>query len=204
LSALEQSRGCARGCVRRVRSCAADGKALVRHRALLVFRTVRGRSRADPTDPPPRRHNTAGTKRRLKMRSSGPRASTRARRRSARACLGACPRATCAFRCANISFPQTLTTRDDADVSRAFHPPRLARRREFVELKERYESCMLDDEGPLLDVRAPVRAAAASFMSKVADGASASGACGARADRAGRYGVDRERDGEDRLGQAAP
>ena len=26
----------------------------------------------------------------------------------------------------------------------------------------------------------------------------------ARADRAGRYGVDRERDGEDRLGQAAP
>ena len=37
---------------------------------------------------------------------------------------------------------------------------------------------MLDDEGPLLDVRAPVRAAAASFMSKVADGASASGARG--------------------------
>ena len=35
---------------------------------------------------------------------------------------------------------------------------------------------MLDDEGPLLDVRAPVRAAAASFMSKVADGASAGGA----------------------------
>ena len=108
LSALEQSRGCARGCVRRVRSCAADGKALVRHRALLVFRTVRGRSRADPTDPPPRRHNTAGTKRRLKMRSSGPRASTRARRRSARACLGACPRATCAFRRANISFPPNV------------------------------------------------------------------------------------------------
>ena len=96
LPSPEQSRGCARGRVRRVRGCAADGKALVRHRALVVFRTVRG-LRADPTDPPPRRHITAGTKRRPKMRSSGPRVLTRALSRSARACLGACPRATCVF-----------------------------------------------------------------------------------------------------------
>ena len=114
------------------------------------------------------------------MRNSGPRALTRARRRSARDCLGACPRATCAFPQRNNLVFQTLTTRATtrADVSRAFHPPRLVRRREFVELKERYESCMLGDEGPLLDVRAPVRAAAASFMSKVADGASAGGVRG--------------------------
>jgi hypothetical protein len=74
------------------------------------------------------------------MRNSGPRAITRARRRSARDCLGACPRATCAFPQRNNLVFQTLTTRATtrADVSRAFHPPRLVRRREFVELKERY------------------------------------------------------------------
>ena len=102
---------------------------------------------------------------------------TRALHRSARACHGACPRATYVFPLPSNLVSQTLTTRatTQADLSRAFHPPRLVRRREFVELKERYESCMLDDEGPLLDVRAPVRAAAASFMSKVADGASVGG-----------------------------
>ena len=79
---------------------------------LLFWRTVRGRLRADPTDPSssPSQHRRYQAPR-PRMRISGPRALTRARRRSARACLGACPRAV-RFSAARSSRFQTLITCD--------------------------------------------------------------------------------------------